>query len=91
MVGDRGGSSPIRREIEPEVDRWNLIQLVRDRPGFIREAVDVDLESLDEKPHGFSGFGVSDSGGQRWASVEPSAPERSSRAARDETPRAEAA
>jgi len=61
-------------DAEPAIPAWNLIQWVGDRPGVVREPAVVDV-TTDGKPHGFSGFGVSDSGGQRWASVRSSAVE----------------
>jgi hypothetical protein len=90
MVGDRGGPAPIRRYDEPEIARWNLIQMVGDRPGVIRKSVDVEYE-WDQKPHGFSGFGVSDSGGQQWASLTSGAAKASTAPEQDATRRAQAA
>ena len=60
---------------DDDVTAWNLIQWVGDRPGARREpiAVEVDKDGLF---HGFGGFGVSDSGGQRWASESASASRR---------------
>ena len=51
--------------------------MIGDRAEVIREPFEVDLKVNDQKPHGFSGFGVSDSGGQQWASSGSPAPESS--------------
>jgi hypothetical protein len=45
---------------------WNLAEWVGYRRGIARAAIASAVEP-DGLPHGFSGFGVSDSGGQRWA------------------------
>lgn len=54
-------------DTQDDITAWNLIQWVGNRPGAWGEpfVVEVDKDGLF---HGFSGFGVSDSGGQRWAS-----------------------
>ena len=54
-------------ETRDDVTAWNLIQWVGDRPGAGREPIVVEVDQ-DGLFRGFSGFGVSDSGGQRWAS-----------------------
>jgi len=78
--GAAGFSDP-EPDTEPPIAAWNLIQWVGDKPGLVRKPAEVDIET-DGLPHGFNGFGVSDSGGQRWASSSPSAHEaRRSRAA----------
>jgi hypothetical protein len=76
-------------DAEPAIAAWNLIQWVGDRPGLVREPAVLDIET-DGLPHGFSGFGISDSGGQRWASSSSSAAEYSAPVAIHET-RSEAA
>jgi hypothetical protein len=54
---------------------WNLAEWVGYRRGT-RAAIASAVEP-DGLPHGFSGFGVSDSGGQRWAAPPmPAAPAR---------------
>ena len=57
---------------DDDVTAWNLIQWVGDPPGARREPIVVEVNE-DGLFHGFSGFGVSDSGGQRWASESASA------------------
>lgn len=54
-------------EMESQIEEWDLIEWVGEKPRTTGEAFVAEAE-LDCRPHGFSGFGVSDSGGQRWAS-----------------------
>ncbi len=67
-AGDRDEVVQAHREAEPEPAPWNLAQMVADRPGLVRQPVEVDRTS-DGLPHGFSGFGISGIGGQRWSSA----------------------
>lgn len=65
-VGERDRSVPDHREPGTEPATWSGAQMVGDRPGLTRRPFRVDHTS-DGLPHGFSGFGISGIGGQRWA------------------------
>ena len=59
-------------DTQDDITDWNPIQWVGDRPGARRQPIAVEADA-DGLFHGFNGFGVSDSGGQRWASESASA------------------
>lgn len=71
-AGDRDEAVQAHRDAEREPAPWNPAEMVADRQGLVRRPVEVDRTS-DGLPHGFSGFGISGIGGQRWALAAPAA------------------
>ena len=54
-------------EAETPTAKWNLSQWAGEGHGEVTRPSRIVAADTDGLPSGFSGFGVSDSGGQRWA------------------------
>jgi hypothetical protein len=50
-----------------DADTWDRRQWVGEGQGPVGPRTVASARADDSRPHGFDGFGVSDSGGQRWA------------------------
>jgi len=73
-TSESGVPSPAARDLE--LARWSSVQWASGAPLATESSRPRRIESADDGlPHGFSGFGVADSGGQRWASLPAPAPE----------------
>jgi hypothetical protein len=66
-AGDNQGTRTTIIEAETPTAKWNLSQWVGEGHGEVARPSRIAGADADGLPHGFSGFGVSDSGGQRWA------------------------
>jgi len=65
-AGDQGTSRTVI-DVEPATARWNLSQWVGEGQGQVSRPTAIQATGDSGRPSGFSGFGVSDSGGQQWA------------------------
>jgi hypothetical protein len=66
-AGDNQGTRTTIIEAETPTAKWNLTQWVGEGQGEVARPSRIFGADADGLPHGFSGSGVSDSGGQRWA------------------------
>jgi hypothetical protein len=66
-VGEGQGDGPTPRAADAELGRWNYAQWVGEGQGDVQRPGLVNATGEPGTPNGFTGFGVADSGGQRWA------------------------
>lgn len=88
-AGERENVARALHEPDLAVARWSYPQWVGEGRGSVTHPARIDALGDSNRPSGFSGLGVSDSGGQRWAprsapvpaAVDESASEEEARAA----------